>query len=100
MEANINLFTKILRILSLKSETNINSFDKDGASPFYIACKKGYEIIVEHLLDKGADYNLCDNNEVSPLHVACQNGHSRTALYSLKRGADVDFCDKDGNAPF
>lgn len=44
----------------------------------YTACKNIHGNIVELLLSRGANINLCKENWDSPLDVACQNGFEST----------------------
>ncbi|XP_078328666.1 uncharacterized protein LOC111112983 [Crassostrea virginica] len=55
--------------------------------------------VVEALLQKGANVNLCNSNGICPLYKACQNGHESTAQLLLNNGADVNLCNNYGICP-
>ena len=54
-------------------------------TPLYFASKYGHSKIVECLLKKGADVNVCDYVNKSPLYVASENGHVEVVNILLKR---------------
>ncbi|CAG2252215.1 unnamed protein product [Mytilus edulis] len=45
-------------------------------TPLYIACSIGYTDVVDMLLVKGADVNICNKNHESSLFTAAERGHS------------------------
>ncbi|KAK6543455.1 hypothetical protein TWF694_000201 [Orbilia ellipsospora] len=69
-----------------------------GAHPknshFVIACQKGYERIVEILLDRGESINERDMLGETGLLVACRNGEEKIVEILLDRGADVNLLDE------
>lgn len=72
----------------------------DGLSPLHIACMRGHNGTVFHLLKNGAIINdACDNDGKSPLYLACEFGHLSVVKLLLRRKADVNFCDNDGASP-
>lgn len=70
-----------------------------GLSPLHIACVKGHNNTVRHLLDKGADINACDNDGKSPLYLTSEYGHVNVIEILLGGCADVNLCDNDGASP-
>ncbi|XP_063923637.1 uncharacterized protein LOC135137818 [Zophobas morio] len=64
-----------------------------------IACKKGYDKIVEYLVTCGVEVNRCDKNGRTPLHVASRNGHEKTVQCLVTLGAEVDLCNEEGRTP-
>ncbi|XP_078328667.1 uncharacterized protein LOC144623789 [Crassostrea virginica] len=55
--------------------------------------------MVEALITRGANVNLCNEKGISPLYKACQNGHESTAQILLNNGADVNFRTNKGASP-
>ncbi|CAF3681618.1 unnamed protein product [Rotaria sordida] len=65
-----------------------------GRTPLFCACAKGFQNIVEYLVDRGADVNGTENSGLSCLHIAAAMGHADTVRILCERGANVDqqFC--------
>lgn len=59
-------------------------------TPLHHACKNGDYIMVQLLLNKGADVDIKDEFNKTPLHVAVQEGHVHTVVTLLNHGADVN----------
>ena len=57
------------------------------------------DIMVEALIQRGANVNLRCIKGAGPLYIACENGHESTAQLLLKSGADVNLCEKKGASP-
>lgn len=52
----------------------INCFNRFGESLLNMACRRGFESIVEYLLDQpGIDLRICDDTGRTPVHDACWN---------------------------
>lgn len=76
-------------LLLLSNNACVNSFTKTGESPLNMACKNGYDSIVQLLLHHRADINLCCNNGPSPLSAAMNNLHFSTAQLLIDEKADT-----------
>ena len=61
-----------------------NICDKNAISPFFVACSKGHESIVQILLDNESDVNLQAKDGLPPLFTAFYNGHEGTAQLLLE----------------
>jgi len=60
------------------------------AHPLYTASLKGLYVIVQKLLDKGADINARAGRYGTALHAASLNGHEKIVQLLLERGADIN----------
>ena len=66
---------KLYEVAEVQSMTNVfnrNKCFESGDSPLTLAAQQGHEVIVESLLDAGADVNKLDGNGLAAIHVACQ----------------------------
>ncbi|CAM4758600.1 unnamed protein product [Rotaria magnacalcarata] len=61
-----------------------------GRTPLFCACAKGFQDIVEYLIDRGADVNGTEKSGLSCLHIASAMGHADTVRILCERGANVD----------
>ncbi|GJX99785.1 potassium channel SKOR-like protein [Tanacetum coccineum] len=72
-----------------------NKTDYDGRSPLHIAAIKGYEDIVQFLMQKGAMINLTGkffyNHGNSPLLEAIKNGQDQVVSMLVEAGASLDM---------
>lgn len=55
--------------------TTINAIDNCGCTSLHRAVQSGSHLLVNMLIDKGADANIQNNNDNSPLHWALQWGY-------------------------
>ncbi|XP_063405879.1 ankyrin repeat domain-containing protein 50-like [Mytilus trossulus] len=68
--------------------------DKEGRSPFYVACKKGHIAVVRYLTKYNEDINAHDVNNTTALSATCLNGHSVVAQLLLDNNADINKTNK------
>ena len=76
--------------------------DKDGSTPLHCASWKGHHVIVEFLLDAGADLDDQNSNGhwgTTPLHAAAHGNQKRVAEILLERGADMKQKNLNGKTP-
>lgn len=90
---------KTIEVLLSENGVKIDLCRKDGASPLYVACQRGYNSTVQLLLQKGANINLCMKYGAGPLFSASENGHYNTVQILLSNGADINLCSSDGAPP-
>ena len=64
--------------------------DINGWTPLHWAVKYSTSVIVEMLLDRGADVNAASKYGWTPLHLAAGDGSTALVETLLDRGADVN----------
>ncbi|XP_063405743.1 serine/threonine-protein phosphatase 6 regulatory ankyrin repeat subunit C-like [Mytilus trossulus] len=72
----------------------INEKDKEGISPFYIACKNGHIAVVKHLIKYYKDVNAEMVYKTTALSAVCYNGHTDVAQLLLDNNADINRANK------
>ena len=97
----INIINRLLEIDVVKE--SINDQDKDGNTAFFFAAKKGYEDILDLLLEAKADPNLSNFRKRTPLMIAAYKGKvnivNRLLQIDIVKEA-INDQDKDGNTGF
>ena len=74
----------------LSAGTDVNTKNKEGATPLHRAAYNGHIEIAELLISKGADVNAKDNAGGAPLHEAAIEGHKEMAALLIDKSADVN----------
>ncbi|KAK9076277.1 hypothetical protein SSX86_004610 [Deinandra increscens subsp. villosa] len=67
-----------------------------GCTLLHLACDLGHEVMLELLLQFGADINRPDYHGRTPLHHCIFFGNNKLAKYIIRRGADVSIKDGGG----
>lgn len=75
-------------LLNSGANATISISGEHGWSPLHLAARKGYEDIVERLLDANADVNLVDEEGNTPLDQAAMMNQAEVAKLLLGRGAN------------
>ncbi|MFZ1536682.1 MAG: ankyrin repeat domain-containing protein [Chromatiaceae bacterium] len=70
--------------------TDINQAGADGDFPLHVAAKRGYQVVVEELLNHGAALDVRDANHHTPLQAALLAGKARTARVLFRMGGQED----------
>jgi len=86
--------TSTVEIL-LSAGADANVMDSTGASPLYLACKKGKTEVVKLLLSRGASPNS-GTTAMHPIHTACRGQHYDSVKLLLEYKADVTVRDTNG----
>jgi len=108
--AAYNGLTEISTML-IENKASINITDKDGMTPLYLAARERHGLLVNLLLDKGANADVkvphrwgaevpeAEKTYLTPLHWCARFGMSGEVLHLLKKGAQPDARDRDGMTP-
>ncbi|XP_065839207.1 death-associated protein kinase dapk-1-like isoform X2 [Oscarella lobularis] len=94
----------VLRYLVIEKGIDINSVNEEEMTPLLYACDEHPSfIVIQQLIELGADVSLRDENEENALHIAAQ-GFSSTdkSIIDLliEKGCDVTCQDKNGKTPY
>ena len=89
------------KFLTLLNDTNINETDpENGNSILHLAVEHGAEIIVKHLIAKGAKIDSVNIKKNTPLHVAILKKQVQNAKILIQNGANLHSKNGDGESPF
>ncbi|KAF5754220.1 putative Arf GTPase activating protein [Helianthus annuus] len=67
-----------------------------GCTLLHLACNLGYQVMLELLLQFGADINKSDYHGRTPLHHCIFSGNNKLAKYMIRRGAVASIKDGGG----
>lgn|GEM_PF-197253 len=89
------------KYLNLIDQVDINYTTKSGKSFLHLAIASIHfsEVIVNDLINRGADINCLDSENRSPLEYCCEHNRINIAKILLEKGANVNTTDKWGNNP-
>lgn len=99
--SNLGLIN-VVHVLIQSGNADVNLLDETGLTPLSYACSKGFQDLVELLLDAGANPNLvgADSFEQStPLLLAAKQGQTVIVRALLEAGASMSLLDVDQRAP-
>jgi uncharacterized protein len=65
-----------------------------GETPLHIAARKGFQGVVELLVEYGADLEARNKAGSTALSLACSHGNTSVTKFLLKKGAAPDVADK------
>lgn len=71
----------------------------EAGTPLFHAIKLKHEILINFLIEHGADVNKSNSQGISPLHLALMSKLIPTAIALIKKGAEVNAVDDKGNTP-
>lgn len=90
----------VLQMLGKPGSTIINTRDvTTGEGALHIVVKRGDEVYVRYLLQKGADANLRDGKGNTPLMLAIENGQSGMISLLIDGKANVNMGNAAGETP-
>ncbi|CAJ1933408.1 unnamed protein product [Cylindrotheca closterium] len=83
-------------IESLDRQAFLEARGEDGFTPLYAACARGFEPVVQFLLNEGSNLEAKDETiGLTPLIAASAAGELQVVLLLLRRGADIEAMDND-----
>nr|XP_043606551.1 ADP-ribosylation factor GTPase-activating protein AGD2-like isoform X2 [Erigeron canadensis] len=68
----------------------------EGCTLLHLACNSGFQVMMELLLQSGADINKPDYHGRTPLHHCIFSSNNKLAKYMLRRGAIASIKDGGG----
>merc|ERR1712032_955014 len=79
---------------------DVTAATEHGATPLFVACKKGHAAIVNTILEYSVkDINHAAHDGVTPLLVAIEIGNIQEVETLIDYGADIEQADKEGHTP-
>ncbi|KAK5629540.1 hypothetical protein RRF57_005255 [Xylaria bambusicola] len=92
---------RVMHFLLIKDKGAIIEAEcKDGRTPLLWAARKGYEAVVQQLLEKGAAIEATDKEGGrTPLLWAARNGYETVVQQLLEKGAAIEATDRWGRTP-
>lgn len=99
-QAAYNGQSEIIRtLLTSSSKEMLDATNDGGQTPLILACMQGNLMIVNLLLDAGADANRALLDGSAPLHFAAQSGNKFIGQALIKSKAQVDAQNSSGESP-
>ncbi|CAG2228881.1 ANK [Mytilus edulis] len=99
---HIASFKGLIVIVELILKRNCKTLDSKistGATPLYLACEIGNDVIALTLLQNNAEVNCGTGTGSTPLYIASQKGHIGLVKLLLKFGASVHINTINGFTP-
>uniref|UniRef100_A0A672ZP70 Uncharacterized protein n=1 Tax=Sphaeramia orbicularis TaxID=375764 RepID=A0A672ZP70_9TELE len=91
---------KYLLDLGVDACSLINEPNAYGNTPLHVACYNGQDVVVNELIECGANVNQVNEKGFAPLHFTAASRHGALCLELLVcNGADVNIKSKDGKTP-
>ncbi|XP_022909314.2 protein phosphatase 1 regulatory inhibitor subunit 16B isoform X2 [Onthophagus taurus] len=78
---------------------DLETYDKQGATPLHIASANGYITVVEFLLEYNVRTDVKDKDEWQPAHAAACWGHLDVLELLVQAGADLNAKNKHDETP-
>jgi ankyrin repeat protein len=78
------------RLLLAADPAIVNSKDKDGKTPLFVAAEQGHQEVVEMMLEKSSDINAQSGRHGNALYAASVEGRKEVVTLLLEKGADVN----------
>jgi serine/threonine-protein phosphatase 6 regulatory ankyrin repeat subunit C len=93
------IVTSLATYMKAKKISFSEQRDAAGLSAMHIAALRWTPVIMNSLLDAGAEINVRTPEGDTPLHTAARNGRLESAKMLLTRGADVMLANNAGASP-
>ncbi|XP_078435681.1 ankyrin repeat family protein [Wolffia australiana] len=78
---------------------SLDSKDSEGRTALHMASANGHLLIVEYLINNGADPNALNAENNTPLHWACLNGHIEVVKALILAGGDLSRLNRYERSP-
>uniref|UniRef100_A0A8C1BTR0 Ankyrin repeat domain 28b n=1 Tax=Cyprinus carpio carpio TaxID=630221 RepID=A0A8C1BTR0_CYPCA len=92
--------TERLFVFQPLSQPYMNEPNTYGNTPLHVACYNGQDVVVNELIECGANVNQVNEKGFAPLHFTAASRHGALCLELLVgNGADVNIKSKDGKTP-
>ena len=88
-----------VKILIEEGDAEIDNKDSNGRTALFHGAINNQRIIMEYLLQKGANIDEPNNSNYTALHIACNIGTRRIVRFLLENGADVNTSTNFGWTP-
>ncbi|XP_062570722.1 serine/threonine-protein phosphatase 6 regulatory ankyrin repeat subunit A-like, partial [Saccostrea cucullata] len=97
-----------LQMLSSPQELNVNVINRLRTTPLLYFCEQNEEVVVERLLERGADVNIRNNHGRTALHTVLHSEERQNESYEeflnflliyKKHGGKLEDVDRNGNTP-
>ncbi|XP_062569451.1 ankyrin-3-like [Saccostrea cucullata] len=82
----------------IESNADVNLRDTYGKSPLFVAAESHIRF-VEHLLQFGADANICDESGFTPLHYCCSLQQNDIVKMLVENKANINIYNSEGISP-
>lgn len=90
----------VVELLIESDDANLETKDTHcRRPPLSWACLNNHGVVVQQLLEAGADVSVKDRFGKAPLHVAAENGHETVVEQLLDAGADPNTLDMHKRTP-
>lgn len=82
-----------------EANANLLAADDNGNTALHVAADRGYDIVIQTLLERNIDANIKNKNNVTALHCSAQQGHLEIAKMLVQKNADVNALDDTQSTP-
>ncbi|XP_062578321.1 ankyrin repeat domain-containing protein 50-like [Saccostrea cucullata] len=93
-----------LQMLSSPKELNVNVINRLRTTPLLYFCEQNEDVVVERLLERGADVNIIDNHGRTALHTVLHSEDKNVRYHILsllmKKNPDLNIKDASGMTVF
>ncbi|KAM5191799.1 ankyrin repeat and death domain-containing protein 1B [Mantella aurantiaca] len=98
--AAANGHDRVVRVLLEKfKDTDKDSQNMNGATPFYLAVEGGHESCADQLLQDGGNINTITHDDYTALHIAAEKGHLSLVTLLIRNNIDLTAKPDDRNPP-
>jgi len=92
-------YERVKKLLSLDIKIDLNAKDINGTNPLICTVSHNHTIVVELLLDHGADPNITDKKGYALIGIAINQNNTAMAKVLIEKGANPSIIDRWGLTP-